>query len=91
MYVWAVGLFAAGQSSTMTGTYTGQFCMEGFLNLHWKRWQRVLLTRTIAITPTLLVTVFSGVYRYNFQIKIISIDNFIFLGNIVFFKILRSS
>jgi len=31
-YIWAVGLLAAGQSSTMTGTYAGQFVMEGFLN-----------------------------------------------------------
>ena len=28
MYFWAVGILAAGQSSTMTGTYTGQFVME---------------------------------------------------------------
>ena len=28
MYMWAVGILAAGQSSTMTGTYTGQFVME---------------------------------------------------------------
>ncbi|KAL8563609.1 hypothetical protein ACOMHN_024710 [Nucella lapillus] len=61
MYVWAVGILAAGQSSTMTGTYTGQFVMEGFLNLTWKRWQRVLLTRTIAILPTIFVAVFSGI------------------------------
>ena len=27
-----VGLLAAGQSSTMTGTYAGQFVMGGFLN-----------------------------------------------------------
>jgi natural resistance-associated macrophage protein len=31
-YIWAIGLLAAGQSSTMTGTYAGQFVMEGFLN-----------------------------------------------------------
>lgn len=30
MYIWAVGILAAGQSSTMTGTYAGQFAMEGF-------------------------------------------------------------
>ena len=30
--VWAIGLLAAGQSSTMTGTYAGQFVMEGFLD-----------------------------------------------------------
>ena len=39
-YIWAVGILASGQSSTMTGTYSGQFAMEGFLNLKWKRWQR---------------------------------------------------
>ena len=55
-YVWAIGLLAAGQSSTMTGTYSGQFVMEGFLNLTWPRWRRVLLTRAIAILPTLAVT-----------------------------------
>ena len=26
--IWALGLLAAGQSSTMTGTYSGQFVME---------------------------------------------------------------
>jgi len=31
MYIWAIGILAAGQSSTMTGTYSGQFVMEGFL------------------------------------------------------------
>ncbi len=28
MYIWAIGILAAGQSSTMTGTYAGQFAME---------------------------------------------------------------
>ncbi|CAG0886497.1 unnamed protein product [Darwinula stevensoni] len=55
LYIWAIGLLAAGQSSTMTGTYAGQFVMEGFLNLEWTRWKRVLLTRSIAIVPTFLV------------------------------------
>ncbi|XP_061193813.1 natural resistance-associated macrophage protein 2-like isoform X1 [Saccostrea echinata] len=61
MYIWAVGILAAGQSSTMTGTYTGQFVMEGFLNLKWKRWMRVLFTRSIAILPTIFVATFSGI------------------------------
>lgn len=43
MYIWAVGILAAGQSSTMTGTYAGQFAMEGFLNLQWARWKRVMV------------------------------------------------
>ncbi|VDN55792.1 unnamed protein product [Dracunculus medinensis] len=44
MYVWAVGIWAAGQSSTMTGTYAGQFVMEV-----------ILVTRAIAIVPTMFV------------------------------------
>lgn len=28
MYIWAIGILAAGQSSTMTGCYAGQFAME---------------------------------------------------------------
>ncbi|XP_033943185.1 natural resistance-associated macrophage protein 2-like [Pseudochaenichthys georgianus] len=61
LYIWAVGILAAGQSSTMTGTYSGQFVMEGFLNLRWSRFARVILTRSIAITPTLLVAIFQDV------------------------------
>lgn len=61
MYIWAIGILAAGQSSTMTGTYAGQFCMEGFLNLQWARWKRVLVTRSIAIFPTFLVAYFNSI------------------------------
>lgn len=61
MYIWAVGILAAGQSSTMTGTYAGQFAMEGFLNLQWARWKRVLFTRLIAIVPTFCVAFFSRI------------------------------
>uniref|UniRef100_A0AAV2M9D9 Natural resistance-associated macrophage protein 2-like n=1 Tax=Knipowitschia caucasica TaxID=637954 RepID=A0AAV2M9D9_KNICA len=61
LYIWAIGILAAGQSSTMTGTYSGQFVMEGFLNLRWSRFARVLLTRSIAIAPTLLVAIFQDV------------------------------
>ncbi|CAL8403157.1 unnamed protein product [Arctogadus glacialis] len=63
LYIWAVGILAAGQSSTMTGTYSGQFVMEGFLNLKWSRFARVLLTRSIAITPTLLVAIFQDITK----------------------------
>ena len=61
MYVWAVGVLAAGQSSTMTGTYAGQFAMEGFLNLQWAKWQRVLFTRTIAILPTFFIAFYEEI------------------------------
>ena len=43
-------------NSTYCIDIAGQFAMEGFLNLTWKRWQRVLLTRTVAILPTFFVS-----------------------------------
>uniref|UniRef100_A0A1B6CW20 Protein Malvolio n=1 Tax=Clastoptera arizonana TaxID=38151 RepID=A0A1B6CW20_9HEMI len=61
MYVWAVGILAAGQSSTMTGCYSGQYAMEGFLNLNWARWKRVLFTRLVAIGPTFFVAFYSDI------------------------------
>lgn len=33
--------------------------MEGFLNLQWARWKRVLVTRIIAIVPTFCLAFFS--------------------------------
>jgi len=54
-YIWAVGLLAAGQSSTMTGTFAGQFVMEGFLTLRLAAWKRVIFTRALALLPALLV------------------------------------
>ncbi|CAH1732116.1 unnamed protein product [Aphis gossypii] len=61
MYIWAIGILAAGQSSTMTGCYAGQFVMEGFLNLQWSRWKRVGFTRLVAIAPTFYVAFFSNI------------------------------
>nr|CDJ91625.1 Natural resistance-associated macrophage protein domain containing protein [Haemonchus contortus] len=60
LYVWAIGILAAGQSSTMTGTYAGQFAMEGFIQIKLPQWKRILVTRSLAIAPTLLLTIFSG-------------------------------
>ncbi|VFQ70341.1 unnamed protein product [Cuscuta campestris] len=55
IFIWAIGLLAAGQSSTITGTYAGQFIMGGFLHMQLKKWQRALITRSCAIIPTLIV------------------------------------
>lgn len=46
----------AGQSSTITGVYTGQFVMSGFLNLRISQWKRISITRSVALVPTLLVS-----------------------------------
>eukprot|EP00301_Raphidiophrys_heterophryoidea_P015146 c23671_g1_i1.p1 GENE.c23671_g1_i1~~c23671_g1_i1.p1 ORF type:complete len:561 (+),score=152.19 c23671_g1_i1:85-1767(+) len=54
-YMWAVGLLAAGQASTMTGTFAGQYVMEGFLDIRIDMWKRVLLTRSVALGPAIIV------------------------------------
>uniref|UniRef100_A0ABM5F7J3 Natural resistance-associated macrophage protein 1 n=2 Tax=Pogona vitticeps TaxID=103695 RepID=A0ABM5F7J3_9SAUR len=61
LYIWAIGILAAGQSSTMTGTYAGQFVMEGFLKLRWSRFARVVFTRCFAILPTVFIAAFKNV------------------------------
>lgn len=54
-YLWAVGLLAAGQSSTMTGTLAGQYVVEGFWKLSIAPWKRVLVTRSLALIPSIIV------------------------------------
>jgi manganese transport protein len=53
--LFAIGLLASGQSSTITGTLAGQVVMEGFM--HWKvsPWIRRLITRGLAILPAILI------------------------------------
>ncbi|XP_048130024.1 metal transporter Nramp5-like isoform X1 [Rhodamnia argentea] len=58
--VYAIALLASGQSSTITGTYAGQYIMQGFLELKMKQWKRNLVTRCIAITPSLIVSIIGG-------------------------------
>eukprot|EP00253_Pinus_taeda_P001329 PITA_01329 len=58
--VFAVALLASGQSSTITGTYAGQYVMQGFLNMKMRPWLRNLITRCIAIVPSLIVSLISG-------------------------------
>lgn len=58
--VFAIALLASGQSSTITGTYAGQYVMQGFLDLRMKPWLRNLLTRCLAIIPSLIVALIGG-------------------------------
>lgn len=58
--VYAISLLACGQSSTITGTFAGQYVMQGFLNMKVKTWIRNLVTRGIAIIPSLIVSVIFG-------------------------------
>ncbi|XP_042449098.1 metal transporter Nramp5-like [Zingiber officinale] len=58
--VYAIALLASGQSSAITGTYAGQYIMQDFLNMKMKKWLRNLMTQSIAITPSLIVSIISG-------------------------------
>jgi manganese transport protein len=58
--LFAVALFASGQSSTLTGTLAGQIIMEGFLNIRIRPWLRRLVTRSLAIVPAFAVIWISG-------------------------------
>jgi len=55
--LWGVALLAAGQSSAITTTYTGQFIMDGFLNLRLPIRVRAIVTRLVAIMPCVLVSI----------------------------------
>ena len=54
--LWGIALLAAGQSSAITTTYTGQFVMEGFLDITLPTWARAVITRLVAITPCVIVS-----------------------------------
>ena len=58
--LFAIALIAAGQSSTLTGTLSGQIVMEGYLNLRLQPWMRRLLTRLVAIIPAVITILIFG-------------------------------
>ncbi|KAK1361366.1 hypothetical protein POM88_045840 [Heracleum sosnowskyi] len=58
--LYAIALLASGQSSTITGTYAGQYIMQGFFDLKMKIWITNLVTRLIAIMPSLVVSIIGG-------------------------------
>jgi manganese transport protein len=58
--LFGIALIASGQSSTITGTLAGQIVMEGYLDLRIAPWLRRLITRLLAIVPTLIVICLFG-------------------------------
>jgi manganese transport protein len=58
--LFGVALLACGLNSTVTATMAGQIVMEGFLTLRVPAWLRRLITRSVAIVPAVLVTLFYG-------------------------------
>jgi manganese transport protein len=63
--VFALGLLASGQSSTITGTLAGQIVMEGFLQIKMKPWIQRLLTRGVAIVPAVIMIAVCGDQKTN--------------------------
>jgi manganese transport protein len=58
--IFAIGLLAAGQSSTITGTLAGQLVMEGFMQIRLSPLVRRLITRLAALGPVLLYFALAG-------------------------------
>jgi manganese transport protein len=58
--LFAIALLASGQNSSITGTLAGQVVMEGFIHLKVSPWLRRLITRSLAIIPTIIVVAFTG-------------------------------
>jgi manganese transport protein len=59
-FLFAIGLLASGQSSTITGTLAGQVVMEGFMHWRISPWFRRILTRSLAIVPAIFVIGYRG-------------------------------
>jgi manganese transport protein len=53
-WLFAIALLASGQSATIVGTLAGQVVMEGFMGWRIQPWLRRLITRSLAIIPTVI-------------------------------------
>src|SRR5580658_3521485 len=58
--LFAIALLASGQNSSITGTLAGQVVMEGFIHIKLSPWLRRMITRSLAIIPTIIVVWFTG-------------------------------
>ncbi|MFC6170569.1 Nramp family divalent metal transporter [Loigolactobacillus jiayinensis] len=56
--LFAVALLSSGQSSTITGTLSGQIIMEGFIRLKMPLWAQRLITRLLSVTPVLAFAIY---------------------------------
>jgi manganese transport protein len=54
-FLFAIGLLASGQASTITGTLAGQVVMEGFMHWRISPWLRRMITRILAILPAIII------------------------------------
>merc|ERR1712232_325848 len=67
-----LSLLAAGQSSAITTTYSGQYIMDGFLKIRLPIWKRALLTRLTAIVPCCIVALSTHGAALNIAVDIVN-------------------
>jgi len=71
--LWGIALLAAGQSSAITTTYSGQYIMDGFLELRIPVWARAIGTRMIALLPCVLIAAcVPGNAALNFIVNVVN-------------------
>jgi len=58
--LFGIALLCCGLNSTVTATLAGQIVMEGFIDIRLPPWMRRLVTRSIAIIPAAIVTIWYG-------------------------------
>jgi manganese transport protein len=58
--LFGIALLCCGLNSTVTATLSGQIVMEGFIDIRLPAWARRLVTRSIAIVPAAIVTIWYG-------------------------------
>jgi len=58
--LFGIALLCCGMNSTVTATLAGQIVMEGFIDIRLAAWARRLITRSIAIIPAAVVTIWYG-------------------------------
>lgn len=58
--LFAIALLASGQNSTLTGTMAGQIILEGFTHFKIAPWLRRMISRLLAIIPTLIIVSLYG-------------------------------
>ncbi|KAL4434926.1 hypothetical protein ABPG74_021265 [Tetrahymena malaccensis] len=70
-YIWGIGLLASGQSSTLTGTLAGQYVMSGFIKMKMGDFSRALLTRSIAIIPSVIIAFVNESEDFNIYLNLL--------------------
>jgi len=58
--LFGIALLCCGLNSTVTATLSGQIVMEGFIDIRLPAWARRLVTRSIAIIPAAIITIWYG-------------------------------